>query len=304
MQKRHRRAHGIVSRHRSTIEPAARRSRPVRRSLACAALAGFAMLLLIVPAGVARADLAQDIENAVAEILNDLAGDELAAPEFSLTLDNLPLTYTVIGFAFCEPDDPWAPPLAVPVPNLSIYECANIATAGAVVTPDETSAAVTITIAPLYLDLETTRERGLLCAALGDGPPNLFPPFYEGYAVHDGYALGSVTISAAFALEVVEGCFRCALVPDSASLVFAPETVASEDACLEFYWNTEIQGQTLADVVLPQVQSELDAAFATVLSEAMTRISDTLCQFTPDDDVSWGAVKSAYRPFATDGGAR
>jgi hypothetical protein len=262
------------------------------------------MLLLIVPAGVARADLAQDIENAVAEILNDLAGDELAAPEFSLTLDNLPLTYTVIGFAFCEPDDPWAPPLAVPVPNLGIYECSNIATAGAVVTPDETRAAVTITLEPIFLDLESTRERGLLCAALGDGWGQGFPPTWEGYAVHDGYAVGSVTISATFALELVEGCFRCSLVPDSSALVFAPETVASRDDCLEYYWNTEIQGQTLADLVLPQVQSELDASFEAVLSDAMTRISDTLCQFTPDDNVSWGAVKSAYRPFATDGGAR
>lgn len=263
------------------------------------AFAGCMLLTMTVSPGAAVADLADDISDAFTQALNELWGDEGETSGFDIEVESLPLTCTFLGFAFCEPPDRWAEPLAVPVPPYNIYDCQNYSTATTDVSLDETSATVTITISRVFLDLETTRERGILCSVYGDGPPNyiLYPPTgYTGHAVHDGYLFCTVSFSVGIELVQMGGCFHCSLVPGSLDLVVTPDIFLSEDECLNAYWSAPLPGGgTIADMVWPEVQSALDNDAEVLVNGAMTQISATLCQSTPAGDISWGAIKCTYR---------
>jgi hypothetical protein len=232
----------------------------------------------------ASATLAEEIEAAFQAALQDMVGTEFGLNYVTFDFLGVEMTVTVLGFAFCEPTDPYAPPTPTPVPPLTAYGCENLSTVGVDVANDETSADILIEISKIFLDLETSRDQTIACILSGD----IWP--YEGTVIEDGYMLGHASIAVAVDLAFVDGCFRATLVPDSSEFTLTPDTVESKDACLDDNMN-----DILMPILYPLIEDHLDTAFETALGLMMGRINDQLCDATPTENSVWGNVKSIFR---------
>lgn len=228
----------------------------------------------------AYADLADAIENAFQAIIQESVGTEFTEDSVTFEFEGVEVTYTVIGFAFCEPSDPYAPPILDPIPPLNVYECVNVTAVGADVAGDESSATLLMEFDRIYLDLESSRDENYGCFE--------FPPF--GTVDADGYMLAHASVGVSIQLEFVDGCFRASIVPGSTSFTLVPDEIGSEDACLTFYMD-----DIIVDVFYPLVQDYLDTAFEATLVLLMDDINDLVCAATPSDYSTWGNVKSLYR---------
>jgi hypothetical protein len=232
----------------------------------------------------ASATLAEEIEAAFQAALQDMVGTEFGLNYVTFDFLGVEMTVTVLGFAFCEPTDPYAPPTPTPVPPLTAYGCENLSTVGVDVANDETSADILIEISKIFLDLETSRDETIACILSGDSWP------YNGTVIEDGYMLGHASIAVAVDLAFVDGCARATLVPDSSEFTLTPDTVESKDACLDDNMN-----DILMPILYPLIEDHLDTAFETALGLMMGRINDQLCDATPTENSVWGNVKSIYR---------
>ena len=99
----------------------------------------------------AYADLADEIEAAFQTAIQGMVGTEFTNDSVTFDFEGVEVTFTVIGFALCEPSDPYAPPILNPIPPLNVYECENVTTVGADVANDESSASVLIEFNPIFL---------------------------------------------------------------------------------------------------------------------------------------------------------
>jgi hypothetical protein len=243
--------------------------------------------LLFVPS-TAPAGLDDDIAAAFDEFINGLFGTEIDGVVVEGDLVCVPGTRhwqaTVIGFAFCSPDDPWADPTPIPVPPYNVYGCENEAAIDVVVAPGESSADVLISIDPLFVDLEIEREEGLCYPLEGWGPD---PPHYS-----DAYLLMDATFAIALELEDTGECVLAAIVPGSVDIGLGEQTRELElqgDDCLATA--VELFEPALWELLLPQVET----AFEAIIEGMMGDISDLLCDLTPVSSSTWGCVKALYR---------
>jgi hypothetical protein len=250
-----------------------------RRYLVTGILGFVLTLVLFCNPPTAYADLADEIEAAFQTAIQGMVGTEFTNDSVTFDFEGVEVTFTVIGFALCEPSDPYAPPILNPIPPLNVYECQNVTTVGADVASDETSASVLIEFSHIFLDLESSRDKTLFCLE--------FPP---GTVAEDGYMLGHASVEVGIQLEFVDGCFRSSLVPGSSSLTLVPDEIGSKDACLTLYMD-----DIVVDVFYPLVQDYLDTVFEATLVLLMDDINNLLCDATPNDYNSWGSVKSIFR---------
>ena len=155
-----------------------------RTPLVTAILAFVLTLVLFFNPPTAYADLADEIEAAFQTIIQETVGTEFTEDSVSFEFQGVEVTYTVIGFALCEPSDPYAPPILDPIPPLNVYECENVTVVGADVAGDESSATVLIEFDRIFLDLESSRDENIGCAEL--------PPY--GTVDADGYMLANASV--------------------------------------------------------------------------------------------------------------
>jgi len=232
----------------------------------------------------ASATLAEEIEAAFQTALMGMAGTELDMDSVTITFLDVEITVTAIGFAFCEPSDPYAPPNPTPVPPLGTYSCENLATVGADVSNDETSANLQIDVSKIFLDLETIRDRTAACVLAGD----TFP--FIGTLAADGYMLGHASVAIGVDLAFVDGCYRATLIPGSAHFTITPDVVGSKDQCMDANMNSVV-----IPFLFPLIEDQMDTAFEVSLGLMMGEINNQLCDATPTVNSVWGNVKSIYR---------
>jgi len=250
------------------------------------------MALVCLPA-TAFADLEDDIIAVFDEYMNGLIGSEIDSLEVEgdvVTDDIYHWKVTVLGFAFCYPADPWAPPDPAPVPPDGAYECVSAADVDAVVTPGEGGADVFITIDPIFLDLVLEREWGV-CPwwEVGSGHP----------VIRDAYVLMDAAIAATLELDVTGGCVQATLVPGSLHVTLGEHTcefTVNGDGCVDFW--IHIFGPAICGLAAPLLAD----AFEAIIEDQMAGISESLCDLTPVKSSTWGSVKSLFRP-ATGGEA-
>jgi hypothetical protein len=253
-------------------------------------LVATASTLLLSPA-VAFADLEDDIIAVFDEYINGLTGAEISGLEVEgqvVTDDVYYWKVTVLGFAFCYPADPWAPPTPSPDPPYGVYECQSAADVDVVVTPGEDGADVLITIDPVFLDLVLEREWGL-CPwwEAGSGSP----------VIRDAYLLVDATIAATLQLDFTGECVRATLVPGSLQVTLGENTremTVNGDGCVDFWLDI------LAPSIWHMLGPMLADAFEEVIEDQMAGISDSLCDLTPVESGTWGSMKALFRP-ATEG---
>lgn len=253
-----------------------------------AGLVGLVAAALLLVPSTAPADLEDDIAAAFDEFINGLLGAEIDGVVVEGDLPCVPGTRhwqaTVVGFAFCSPADPWADPVAVPVPPFNVYGCENAAAVDVDVQEGETGADVLISIDPIFVDLEVEREEGVCFPLEGWGPS---PPHYS-----DAYILIDATFAVALELDDAGECVLAAIVPGSVDIGLGEHTrelALQGDDCLASVVET-FEGLLWA-LVLPQ----LETAFEAIIEGLMGDISDLLCDLTPVSSSTWGSVKSLYR---------
>jgi hypothetical protein len=232
----------------------------------------------------AFATLQDEIEIAIQTAIQGMVGTEFGIDSVTFDFYGVTMTMTVMGFALCEPSDPYAPPDPTPVPPLTVYRCENLTTVGADVANDETSADILIEFSKIFLDLQSSRDETALCLLWGD----TFP--FTGTVAADGYMLGHASVEVGLGLEFVDGCFRASLIPGSTAFTLTPDEMDSRDECLDANMD-----DILMPTLYPLVEEYLDTVFEATLVILMDEVSDLLCDATPDDYSSWGSVKSIYR---------
>ncbi len=232
----------------------------------------------------AYATLQDEIEIAIQTAIQGMVGTEFGIDSVTFDFFGVTMTMTVIGFALCEPSDPYAPPDPTPVPPLTVYRCENLTTVGADVATDESSADILIEFSKIFLDLESSRDETILCLPWGD----TFP--YNGTVIDDGYMLGHATVAVGLDLVFDDGCFRASLVPGSTAFTLTPDEMDSQDACLDANMD-----DVLMPILYPLVEEYLDTVFEATLVVLMDDVSDLLCDATPNDYNSWGRLKSIFR---------
>jgi hypothetical protein len=252
------------------------------RALAAAFVCVVVALLAVLPTS-ASADLADEIVTAIQDAVQGMIGTEFGVDYVTFDLWGVELKATVLGFAFCAPSDPWADPVATPVPPNNVYGCENVSTVGTDVNVGQTSADVTIGISNIFLDLETERDEALFCLPWGDTVP------LTSVVTEDGYMLGHAIIGATLLLTRVGGCVRASLAPGSVDFILTPDVVESQDNCIDSNMNSAV-----LPVLYPLVQDHLDAVFEVALMALMDQISDMICQATPTVPSTWGAMKGLY----------
>lgn len=243
----------------------------------------FSLILSFLPAEVS-ATLADDIEAAFQDALMGMAGTELVMNSVTISFLGVEITVTPLGFALCEPADPYAAPIPTILPGISDYNCQNLTTIGADVAADETTASILIEVSKIFLDVETSRSETVACILDGD----TFP--YNGTVSEDGYMIGHASITVGLGLAFVDGCFRATLVPGSAAFNLTPDVMGSKDQCMNANMNSVV-----LPLLYPLIEDQLDIAFEAALALMMSDINDMLCFATPVDSRSWGSLKTAYR---------
>jgi hypothetical protein len=247
----------------------------------------FVVLLWSGPGDGARAgvDIADSLAAAIADTLNGLIGNEfLPGPEsFTVPLFPFPdlnITVSLLGYAFAEPLAPssvWAAPDPNPPPGKNCYHSVNNVQVAVSLSPDETTATVSITIPVLFLDLETLRDRHTLCGE--SSGPQVFG---------EQYVMALTGVSGTLEIVNLGDCLQASVVPGS---VHADVTMQSfdirYDTCLQSYKST------IESAFMQAVADGLDVQLEDALAQAMAYFND-LC-IVPVESATWGAVKERYR---------
>ena len=95
------------------------------------------------------------LEAMLGQYLEALRGDEIPPASASGTYLGVTYTVTFLGFAFCAPPDPYAPPVESPTPPDDVYGCQNVLSV--TLTPSQAGDAITLAVSVpnLYFDCST-----------------------------------------------------------------------------------------------------------------------------------------------------
>ncbi len=249
----------------------ARRGMLVLRAaaLALAALAACGAAGALPPDS-AVASFADDLQTA----LNNLQGNEITGT-VSGQFNGVQFEASLVGFAFCAPPNPTAPPAATATAPLNLYGCQNAAVVDVVGSAGD-SIQFSVTAAQLFLDVHTVRQKTPFCGEFGSGT-----------VAADGYALGAATIGAWVRTEPLGACTLYKLVPGSVQLSLSPTELQSADACLQLY---AVLGNFVLDSVKPQIVSAVEL----VLTAALRQRNHDVCGEVPTPAASWGSVKARF----------
>jgi len=254
-------------------------NRTITAVMACAVLIG-AMLL----PGVARADLDGDLTMALSQLCDQINGLELAEPSVDYEFYGVGVTATVVGFAMCEPTDPWAEPAATPTPPFNSYGCESVSDVEVDVDPTGDSAVVTVAFDHFFLDFEMQRDYGI-CIPCGE-----CNPFGGDPVDSEGYLLGSASLSMEFTIDSSPECPGVEMVPGSCVIDLGdPTIVMRNDSCL----NDLIS--FLKPVIIPAVETTMSEAMELFWIGMENDIEDLVCTTSPTEDGSWSGLKAQYR---------
>jgi hypothetical protein len=218
----------------------------------------------------AHADLADELQAA----LNDLRGDEFTG-SFGLTVSGVDISVDVLGFAFCAPPDPTAPPASNPSPPLNVYGCQNAAEV-TVGPADGDTLLVGVSVAEMFADLYVTRDRTILCGEFGAGTQ-----------AADAYLLASVSAQARVRTELLEGCPVYRLVPGSVQLSLGSLDLQSEDSCATLM-------ASLVGFLEPFLESEVTSQIESILVTALRQRNHAVCGEVPAPATTWGSLKAGF----------
>ena len=188
------------------------------------------------------------------------------------------IEFELIGFAFCNPPDPWAEPDTDPIGSLNAYGCDNLTGVDVTVPLDQDRAEVTIEITDLFLDFRTTR-------------PGMFIPCHETAPVTaDGWALVSISLTLGCQLERDGGCFRAIMDEEAVVVTTTVREIHTRDECASNpLWWPSIEGE-FSSAIEDGVSTALDGR----LRELMVDVNEMLCLVTPAVTTSWGGVKERF----------
>ena len=239
------------------------------------------------------------IEQVFTDAVNGLRGDEIEPQtiQFEYTPPGFATVHvdiTVLGFAFCNPPDPWVTPDPSPTFPFNVYGCENIATVTADVDPEVTSSDIVINVSDLFLDIEYTRDETPACLECCPGCP---PPLTDPCATvsGEGYLLTSGTVAATLTLTRVGTCLNASIVPGSVVVTLVPKDRGfrktpslADDTCVNGAW--DLFSPLLFDMLNQTAGEALEA----VLTEQMTAINQVLCPLTPVQESTWGHIKALF----------
>jgi hypothetical protein len=242
----------------------------------------------------ARADLGDDMADLFETALNGLKGTEIEPvtirfaykpPDFDqpplppVEFDSVHVAVTFIGFAFCDPPDPWVEPSDVPIPPLNAYGCTNVATVVADVNPTLTSAEYVVTVSDLFLDLVYTRDETEACLEFGGGE-----------VTSDAYLVLEVTFRFATTMELVGTCLQASLVPGSLFIEMEEKKHGfKDDDCLTAAW--PLFGPVFLDFLGQAAGLALEGAVISLMDD----FNEALCLITPAEPLTWGSLKQLYQ---------
>jgi hypothetical protein len=218
----------------------------------------------------ARADLADELEAG----LNNLRGDEFPGT-VSSSVSGVNITVDLLGFAFCTPPDPTAPPVTSHVPPLNVYGCQNAAevTAGAI---SGDTLTVAVSVEQLFADLYMTRDRTFLCGEFGSGTES-----------SSAYLLTSVLGQARIRTELLEGCTVYRLVPGSIQLTMGSLYLESTDTCASLV-------ASFIGFLEPFFLSQLRTQIESILGTLLRQRNHDLCGEVAGRATSWGSLKAEF----------
>jgi hypothetical protein len=255
----------------------------------CRSLSGLVCLMIcslcFLP-GSASAQLGDDIAAAIQEVIGNLQGTELLNPTYETDFMGQHFVITLVGFALCEPSNPWAEPNLTPEPPFNSYGCENVSDVDVTVAPSETSADVGIAVDHLFVDFTLERDWGICIPltpcdeCIGSGSP----------VTSDGYLLGGASLTLTLALEEVGSCTEVAIDPGSVEITLNDPVIALQgDACLASLMST------FGPAVMPMLEEALSAGLEELLIASTAEINDIICTATPARPSSWGGLKSVFR---------
>jgi hypothetical protein len=95
-------------------------------------------------------------------VLNGLSGTQSSPVAHTGGLSGVTYSYTVLGFSFCNPSDPFMAPLASPRPGQTVYGCANAVQGTASLDTSALTLTVFLAIPFVYVDFSVnTTQFGL-----------------------------------------------------------------------------------------------------------------------------------------------
>ncbi len=167
------------------------------------------------------------LEAILGQYLGALRGNEI--PPFSASGDEGGVTYTLtfLGFAFCMPPDPYAPPAATSTPPTTVYGCQNVV--GATLTPSGGVITATISVPVLFLDVSTSSS---------------LTGTDDGYVVYTGVQL---TVAAALATT-----------PDGRKQIEGPVTATSFTKTGATFYSQDTLVASLGSFMLGLVASQVE----------------------------------------------
>lgn len=250
----------------------------------------------------APADI-DDIVAAIEQVFNDaiegLQGNEFEPQkiQFEYTPPGFPtvrVDVTVLGFAFCDPPNPWVVPDPTPTFPFNVYGCENVATVTANVSPDVTSSDILIEVSDFFLDIEYERDETPACLECCPGCPW---PFDDPCTTvpGEGYLLTSGSIAATLTLTRVGTCLHASIVPGSVVVTLVPKDRGfritpslANDTCVDGAW--DLFSPLFFDMLNQTAGEGLEA----ILVDQTTAINQVLCPLTPVEESTWGHIKALF----------
>jgi hypothetical protein len=187
------------------------------------------------------------LEAMLGQYLGDVRGNEI--PSSSVSGDSGGVTYTLtfLGFAFCMPPDPYAPPAATSTPPTTVYGCQNVLSA--TLTPSGDVITATISVPVLFIDLSTSSS---------------LTGTDDGYVVYTGVQL---TVAAALATT-----------PDGRKQIQGPVTATSFTQTSASFYSQDALVASLGSFMLGLVASQVEQQ---ILLAAATAFQGDLALIPP-----------------------
>lgn len=278
-------------------------TRAAGRRRVVAVLASIGVLTLCALPSAAPSDL-NDIVAAIEQVFEDavngLLGNEIEPQTIRFAykpplVDSVHVDVTILGFAFCNPPDPWVSPDPTPTFPYNVYGCENIATATADIDQDVTTSNILIEVSDFFLDLEYVRDETPACLECCPTFPPCIPIDPCGSVAGEGYLLTSGSIAATLELTRVGTCLNASIVPGSVEVTLTPKEQGfrttpslATDTCVEGAW--DLFSPLFFDMLNQMASEGLEA----LLTANIDGINSALCSLTPVEASTWGHIKALF----------
>jgi hypothetical protein len=277
-------------------------ARVLRRRAVVAALVSVCVFSLFSLSSSAPTDI-DDIVAAIEEVFTDavaaLRGDEFESQTLRFAykppvVDSVHVEVTVLGFAFCDPPDPWVAPDPTPTFPFNVYGCENVATITPKVSQDVTSADILIEVSDFFLDIEYERDETPACLECCPSFPCI-PIDPCGTVRGEGYLLTSGSIAARLTLTRVGTCLEASIVPGSVEVTLVPKRQGfrvtpglTADTCVEGAWDL------FSPLFFDMLNETASKGLEEILVSQMGSINEVLCPLTPVEESTWGHIKALF----------